>query len=110
MSPPMEAVLFGIAILGAAFILSWAAEVAQMDLSKGLAMAILALICVLPEYAVDMYFAWRAADDPQYTHYATANMTGANRLLVGLGWPAVFAIFAFKFRKKSMQLAAGGRT
>ena len=32
---------------------SWAAEVAQMDMSQVLATAILALIAVLPEYAVD---------------------------------------------------------
>jgi cation:H+ antiporter len=109
-SPPVEAIIFGLAILGAAFVLSWAAEVAQMDLSQGLAIAILALICVLPEYAVDMYFAWRAADDPQYTHYAAANMTGANRLLVGLGWPAVFAVFALRFRKRSLKLEPSHRT
>jgi cation:H+ antiporter len=54
-APSYEAIVFGIAILGAAFILSWAAEVAQMDVSQALATAILALICVLPEYAVDLY-------------------------------------------------------
>ncbi|MGZ8620786.1 MAG: sodium:proton exchanger, partial [Actinomycetota bacterium] len=32
-----EALLFGIAIVGAAFLLSWAAEVAQLDISAGLA-------------------------------------------------------------------------
>ena len=35
-------------ILGAAFILSWAAEVAQMDISQSLALAFLALISILP--------------------------------------------------------------
>lgn len=109
-APPVEAVLFGLAILGAAFILSWAAEVAQMDMSQALAVAILALIAVLPEYAVDLYFAWRAADDPQYGHYAAANMTGANRLLVGLGWPAVFAIFAWRFKKKELRIEKAHRT
>jgi len=107
---PQEAMIFGIAILGAAFILSWAAEVAQMDMSQALATAILALICVLPEYAVDLYFAWKAAEDPQYGHYAAANMTGANRLLVGLGWPAVFLIFITRFRKKSFALEPSHRT
>lgn len=109
-SAPVEAVLFGAAILGAAFILSWAAEVAQMDMSQALATAILALIAVLPEYAVDLYFAWRAADDPAYGHYAAANMTGANRLLVGLGWPVVFLVFAWRFRKRSLAIEPGHRT
>jgi len=69
-----------------------------------LALAILALIAVLPEYAVDLYFAWAAAHDPQYAHYATANMTGANRLLVGGGWPFIVLLFYLKFRKKAVQL------
>jgi cation:H+ antiporter len=47
-----------------------------------------------------MYFAYRAGSDPAYTSFATANMTGANRLLIGLGWPAVVAAF---------WLARGGR-
>ena len=54
---PLEAFLYGLAIVGAAFMLSWAAEVAQLDISAGLAIAILALIAVLPEYAVDFVFA-----------------------------------------------------
>ena len=109
-SHAVEAVLFGAAILGAAFILSWAAEVAQMDMSQALATAILALIAVLPEYAVDLYFAWRAADDPTYGHYAAANMTGANRLLVGFGWPVVFLVFAWRFKKRSLAIEPGHRT
>ena len=56
---PLEALLFGLAIVGAAFLLSWAAEVAQLDISAGLAIAVLALIAVLPEYAVDFVFAWK---------------------------------------------------
>ena len=84
-----QSLLAGIAILGAAFILSWAAEAAQKDIPQALALIALAWIAVLPEYAVDLYFAWVAGKDPSYAAYATANMTGANRLLIGLGWPAV---------------------
>jgi len=98
-SHTLEAALFGMAILGAAFLLSWAAEVAQKDISQSLAVAILALIAVLPEYAVDLYFAWMAAKDPTYGHYATANMTGANRLLVGVGWPLIVLIFWFRSKR-----------
>ena len=59
--PPVEALLYGLAILGAAFVLSWAADVAQLDMTQGLALAILALIAILPEYVVDATFAWKAA-------------------------------------------------
>ncbi|HUP00878.1 MAG TPA: sodium:calcium antiporter [Gemmatimonadota bacterium] len=103
-SPPIEALVFGCGILGAAFLLSWAAEVAQMEISQALALAILALIAILPEYAVDLYFAWRAADDPIYGQYAAANMTGANRLLVGLGWPLIVWLFWARWKKSSVTL------
>ena len=49
--------LFGISIVAAAFILAWSAEAAEMDITQGLAVAFVALIAVLPEYAVDMSFA-----------------------------------------------------
>lgn len=104
LDPRLDSMIFGLGILGAAFLLSWGAEVAQMDMSRGLALAILALIAVLPEYAVDLYFAWVAAHDPQYISYVTANMTGANRLLVGGGWPFIVLLFYLKFRKKAVQL------
>jgi cation:H+ antiporter len=106
-SPPTKALVFGAAVLGASFLLSWAAEVAQMEMSQALALAILALIAILPEYAVDLYFAWRAAEDPIYGHYAAANMTGANRLLVGLGWPVIVWLFWARWRRKSIQLGEG---
>ncbi|MCK5124875.1 MAG: sodium:calcium antiporter [candidate division Zixibacteria bacterium] len=99
-----EALLYGIGMLGAAFILSWAAEVVQMDISQGFALAILAFIAVLPEYAVDMVFAWKAAEDPSYAPLALANMTGANRLLIGLGWPMVLVLFFIRSKKKALQL------
>lgn len=108
--PTLEALAFGSAILGAAFLLSWAAEVAQKDIPQAMAVAILALIAVLPEYAVDMYFAWMAAKDPAYGHYALANMTGANRLLVGFGWPCVVLLYALRFRKRSVKLEKSHRT
>ncbi len=109
-APPVEALLFGMAVLGAAFLLSWAAEVAQKDISQALAVAILALIAVLPEYAVDMVFAWKAAGNPVYGHYATANMTGANRLLVGFGWPVIVVLFALRFKRKSVKLEPSHRS
>ena len=99
---PWNAVAPGLAIFGAAFLLSWAAELAQFEIPEALAISFLAFIAVLPEYAVDAYFAWEAAKDPQYIHYATANMTGANRLLIGMGWATV--IFAYYFRSKKTKV------
>jgi cation:H+ antiporter len=103
-SPQWMALSAGLAIFGASFILSWAAELAQFEIPQALALALLALIAVLPEYAVDMYFAWTAGKDPTYTAFATANMTGANRLLIGVGWAAVVFAFWFKTRKKEVRL------
>src|ERR1051326_3101100 len=71
--PQIQALSAGVAIFGASFMLSWAAELAQLEIPQALALALLALIAVLPEYAVDMYFAWEAGKDPKYTAFATAN-------------------------------------
>ncbi len=84
---------YGAAIVGAAFLLTWAAESAQADISASLAIAILALIAVLPEYAVDLVFAFTSGHDPADAPYAAANMTGSNRLLIGFGWPLVGLLF-----------------
>jgi len=103
-SPQWLALSAGMAIFGASFMLSWAAELAQFEIPQALALALLALIAVLPEYAVDMYFAWMAGKDSTYTAFATANMTGANRLLIGVGWAAVVFAFWLKTRRKEVSL------
>ena len=105
---PIEAsLLSGLAILGAAFLLAWAAEALQLDVSQGFALGLLALIAVLPEYAVDAVFAWKAAEDPSYAGYAVANMTGANRLLVGLGWSAIVLIGWLRHGLRRVELDRG---
>lgn len=104
-SQPVETLFFGLAIVSAAFLLTWMAEASERDIPRTLALAGLALIAVLPEYAVDMLFAWKAGKDPSYAAFATANMTGGNRLLVGLGWTMVVAIFWFRTRKSILKLA-----
>ncbi|MEO0203054.1 MAG: sodium:calcium antiporter [candidate division WOR-3 bacterium] len=89
-----------IAIISAGFILSITSEVAQKDMPRSFATVFLALIAILPEYAVDIYLAYMGGKDPIYAHYALANMTGANRLLVGALWSLVAIIFiAYYFRK-----------
>lgn len=94
-APEFVAVSAGLAIFGAAFTLSRAAEAAQIDIPESLSLAFLALVAVLPEYAVDIYFARRAGTEPRYVKYATANMTGANCILIGRGWPVVVFAYAF---------------
>lgn len=103
-APILGAAVFGLSILAAAFILSWAAETAEMDISQGLALAIIAFIAVLPEYAVDLVLAWKAGADPAEAErgLAIANMTGGNRLLIGVGWPLVFALFVFRTKIKEL--------
>src|SRR5437667_115873 len=78
------------------------------------AIAVLALIAVLPEYAVDFVFAWQGgasvqgfgpacpSTDPGAASpcsLALANMTGANRLLIGLGWTSVVFIAWYRTRR-----------
>ncbi len=100
--PPewLAAVIFGLGVVGAAFLLAWAAEVLQLDISQGLALALLALIAVLPEYAVDFTFAVKAGQDPdKYAPLALANMTGGNRLLIGVGWSLVVLLAAWRITR-----------
>jgi cation:H+ antiporter len=121
-SHPVDALLFGLAIVSAAFLLAWAGEVAQLDISAGLAIALLALVGVLPEYAVGFVFAAKGGHDFEKfgavcqsaaTHaaelessctLALANMTGANRLLIGMGWSMVVFIAWWQWRKKGQKV------
>jgi cation:H+ antiporter len=82
-------------ILLSAFLVAWGAEAAQFLISQGLALAILAWLQTLPEFAVEAVIAWEAGKDPERAHLAIANLTGAIRLLLGLGWPMIYFVFAF---------------
>ena len=97
-SPEVAVAVFGLGILSAAFLLGAASEASQHDIPASLSLALLAFVAVLPEYAVDLLFAWRAGTDPEQAQFAIANMTGANRLLLGIGWS--FVLFAFIARNK----------
>src|SRR5438132_2757395 len=85
----LATLFYGLAIVGAAFAMSWGAEAAEHDIPRALALSVVALLAVFPEYAVDIVFAVKAGQDPTFAPYAAANMTGSNRLLLGLGWPTV---------------------
>ena len=105
--PVIALLIFGAAVVSASFLLAWAAEAAQIDVSGGMATAILALIAVLPEYAVDLYYAYVSGHNADYTQYAAANMTGSNRLLMGLGWPVVVLVSIVVARKAGSEKATG---
>jgi len=86
----------GVAVLGASFLLAWGAETAEKDVPRAFAIAVLAVLAVAPEYAVDALYAWQAGQgDAQAANLAVANMTGANRILIGIGWSgiALFSIY-----------------
>ncbi len=92
-----QVALFGLGILSAAFLISTGAEAAQHDIPAALSVAVIAFIAVLPEYAVDLLLAWEAGKGiPGKSDLALANMTGANRLLLGVGWATVIFLFAWK--------------
>ncbi len=110
----------GVAVLGASFLLAWGAETAEKDVPRAFAIAVLAVLAVAPEYAVDALYAWSAGAGGATTaaceqltpatieagatelarachdaNLAVANMTGANRILIGVGWAgiAVFTVY-----------------
>ena len=98
-SPASAAWTFPLMIF-AAFVVAWGAEAAEFLMSQGLALAALALIQTLPEFAVEAVIAWKAGKDPGMVHLAIANFTGSLRLLTGLGWPMIYAVAAFYSRRK----------
>jgi len=88
------------AMIGAAFVVAWGAEAAEFLMSQGLALAILALIQTMPEFAVEAVIAWKAGKNPDMVHLAIANFTGSLRLLTGFGWPMIYAVAAFSSRRR----------
>ncbi|RRJ32368.1 sodium:calcium antiporter [Halocatena pleomorpha] len=95
----------GLAVLGGSFLLAWGAETAEKDVPRAFAIAVLAVLAVAPEYAVDALYAWNAgafAGTPQGTesaHLAVANMTGANRILIGIGWSGITLFTIYRAHK-----------
>src|SRR3954463_7134595 len=83
------------AILFSAMLIAWAAESAQFFIAQGFALAILAWLQTLPEFAVEAVLAWK-----QQVPLLLANLTGALRLLTGLGWPMIYATAAFFYRRR----------
>src|SRR6266508_4894384 len=89
------------AVVAAALLIAWAAEASESSISRGLALAIVAIVQTIPEYFVEGTIAWKAGKDPvQWVPNVVANFTGANRLLTGLGWPLIFFTLAIQRRRR----------
>ncbi|HMV46250.1 MAG TPA: sodium:calcium antiporter [Blastocatellia bacterium] len=104
LSPTLVSLLSGLSIVGAAFLLGWGAELSERDIPRSLALIVLALISVLPEYAISLHYAWTEGIKHSNEGLAIANMTGANRILIGVGWAMVAIVYYFKHKKDHIVL------
>jgi cation:H+ antiporter len=87
--PPLGMVVFGGAVMAAAFLLASAAEAAELDAPPGIAVAGVALVAVLPEYVIEIYFAFSG-----HIEFVSASLTGSTRLLLScaVGMPAIASL------------------
>jgi len=83
-------------ILFAAMSIAWAAESAQFFIAQGFALAILAWMQTLPEFAMEAVFAWH-----RQVPFLFASLSGALRLLTGLGWPMIYCAAAVAHRRRT---------
>jgi cation:H+ antiporter len=92
---PLQVLAYGAAVICAAFLLAWACEAAQVDVARGAVVAAVAFVAILPEYIVEVHFAFSGRAD-----YVTANLTGASRLLLGVcvALPAMVAALPRRWR------------
>jgi cation:H+ antiporter len=84
--PSLGIVVFGGGVMAAAFMLASAAEAAEIDVPPGLAVAGVAFVAVLPEFVIEVYFAFTGQ-----VEFVSASLTGSTRLLLGfaVGMPAL---------------------
>ena len=60
----------GAGVIGAAFMLAWAADAGEAVFSGGVVLAVIALLAVLPEFVIEIRFAF-----VQQAELVTANLT-----------------------------------
>jgi len=95
------------AIIAASLLIAWAAEASESSISRGLALAIVAIVQTIPEYFVEGTIAWKAGKEPAvWLHNVIANFTGANRLLTGFGWPLILLTLIIQRRRNGQQGAS----
>ena len=92
---PVQLATVGLAIgvIGAAFLLGWAADAGEAVYDGGLVLAVVALATVLPEVIIEVRFAFT-----QQVDLVTANLTGATRLLLtgAIAMPLAVAYLAYR--------------
>jgi cation:H+ antiporter len=93
--PPSAVLWTAPSILLAALLIAWAAESAQFFVAQGFALAILAWLQTMPEFAIEAVLAWK-----QQVPLILASLTGALRLLTGLGWPMIYVTAAVAYRMR----------
>ena len=98
---PLAMVGLGIGVIGAAFMLAWAADAGDAVFSGGVVLAIIALLTVLPEFVIEVRFAYIQAAE-----LVTANLTGATRLLLtgATALPLLVALLARRRREDAQPL------
>ena len=99
----LDALGLGIGVIGAAFLLGWAADAGEAVFSGGPVLAVIALVTVLPEFVIEFRFAY-----VQQTQLVTANLTGATRLLL-TGATALPLVVAYLARVRGREQAASFR-
>jgi cation:H+ antiporter len=92
---PWSIIWTGPGILVASLMIAWGAECAQFFVAQGFALAMLAWMQTIPEFAVEAVLGYN-----QQSEYLLANLTGALRLLTGLGWPMIYFSAAIAYRAK----------
>jgi cation:H+ antiporter len=95
---PWAVLWAGPGILVASLMIAWGAEATQFFLAQGIALAVLALLQTLPEFAVEAVLAWH-----REVSYLFASLTGALMLLTGLGWPMIYFSAATAYRREHKQ-------
>lgn len=101
------------AVVAASLLIAWAAEASEFSISKGFALAVVAIVQTIPEYFVEGTIAWKAGKDPLgcsvdcWIPNVIANFTGANRLLTGLGWPLILFTVIIQKRRNGQSGATG---
>jgi len=92
------------AIIAASSLIAWAAEASEHSISRGLALAIVAIVQTIPEYFVEGTIAWKAGKEPAvWLHNVIANFTGANRLLTGFGWPLILLTLLIQKHRRGQE-------
>ena len=89
-------------VLGSAMLIAWAAEAAQFLISQGLALAVLAWLQTLPEFAVEAVIAWQAGQTAGDPSIAISGLTPRDAVSA----PTPTAVAFFRNSRRSSGLFA----